>query len=414
MKQFGTVFKFELLGYLKNKIFVGLTVLLVAAIIVAMFIPNIIGYFSNGEDNGKEKASPVMLIYAENSEFADSAVQYFANVFPTYEVKSTTDNLDSIKSAITTGEASCAFVIDCTGSSYTYYVDVYSMTDNNANIAKSALIETYKATAMLQNGLSVEQVESIMNVTVESKVETLGKDQTRNFGYTYIMIFALYIVILLYGQMVATNVATEKSSRAMEVIVTSARPNSMLFGKVFASCTAGLAQLLAVFGAAIICYNINKEQLANPIIASIMDIPLELLIYMLVFFVLGFLVYAFMFAAIGSTATKLEDINTSTMPVMFVFIFAFMVVMTAMMDGNVNSTVMVVCSYIPFISPMAMFTRIAMSNVALYEILISIGVLAASTVGVGVLSAKIYRMGVLLYGAPLNFINIIKMAFKKS
>lgn len=64
------------------------------------------------------------------------------------------------------------------------------------------------------------------------------------------MIFALYTVILLYGQMVATNVATEKSSRAMEVLITSAKPTSLMFGKVIASCIAGFIQLLAVFGTA--------------------------------------------------------------------------------------------------------------------------------------------------------------------
>jgi ABC-2 type transport system permease protein len=74
---------------------------------------------------------------------------------------------------------------------------------------------------------------------------------------------------------------------------------------------------------------------------------------------------------------------------------------------------MTVCSYIPFTSPMAMFTRIAMSTVAWYEIAISIGILVASTVGIGVLSAKIYRMGVLLYGTPPKISVILKAALKK-
>ena len=88
--------------------------------------------------------------------------------------------------------------------------------------------------------------------------------------------------------------------------------------------------------------------------------------------------------------------------------------MMAMLDGDVNTPLMIACSYIPFTSPMAMFTRIAMSNVAIYEIIISIGVLIGSTVGIGILSAKIYRVGVLLYGVPPKFLNIIKMIFKKS
>lgn len=131
------------------------------------------------------------------------------------------------------------------------------------------------------------------------------------------MIFALYTVIMLYGQLVATNVASEKSSRAMEVLITSAKPTSMMFGKVFASCIVGFTQLVLVFGSALLFYNINKAQLQNPVIASIFDMPINLFIYMLVFFVLGFLIYAFLYGAIGSTASKLEDISTMVLPVTF-------------------------------------------------------------------------------------------------
>ena len=266
---------------------------------------------------------------------------------------------------------------------------------------------------MVQNGLTPEQAGEIMSVQIESGTETLGKDQMQNFFYTYIMIFALYMVILLYGQMVATNVATEKSSRAMEVLVTSAKPTSMMFGKVLASCIAGFSQLVLVFGTAILLYNVNKEALSNPLIASIFDIPITLFLYLILFFVLGFLIYAFMFGAIGSTASKLEDINTSVMPITFLFIIAFMVVMFSMSSGSVDNTAMLVCSYIPFTSPMAMFTRICMSTVAWYEIAISIAILIGSTVGIGVLSAKIYRVGVLLYGMPPKFSTIMKTVFKK-
>jgi ABC-2 type transport system permease protein len=134
---------------------------------------------------------------------------------------------------------------------------------------------------------------------------------------------------------------------------------------------------------------------------------------MIVFFILGFLIYAFMFGAVGSTASKLEDINTSVTPITFMFIIAFMVVMMSMTSGEVDNTAMLVCSYIPFTSPMAMFTRIAMSTVPWYEIAISIAILIGSTIGIGVLAAKIYRMGVLLYGNPPKIGNLIKMVLKK-
>ena len=412
MKQFGKILKFELKGYMRNKVFVGITIFLVVAIAVVMFIPNIIAAFESDEGDVTPTDLPTMLVYAEDENLSAIVKEYFGNAFVDYNVKVAEGSVEDLKDDIISGNAECAFVMN-SASSYTYYVNNLSMYDMNTEVANTVLQEVYRINAMVQNGLTPEQAGEIMSVQIESGTETLGKDQMQNFFYTYIMIFALYMVILLYGQMVATNVATEKSSRAMEVLVTSAKPTSMMFGKVLASCIAGFSQLVLVFGTAILLYNVNKEALSNPLIASIFDIPIELFIYLIVFFVLGFLIYAFMFGAIGSTASKLEDINTSVMPITFLFIIAFMVVMFSMSSGSVDNTAMLVCSYIPFTSPMAMFTRICMSTVAWYEIAISIAILIGSTVGIGVLSAKIYRVGVLLYGMPPKFSTIMKTVFKK-
>lgn len=411
MNQFGKIFKFELKGYLKNKVFIGITIFLVAAIAIAMFIPNIIPLFKSDEGEGNH---PKMLIYADSPELSAIVEQYFSEAFDGYDIEIWDGTIDDIKAQIVSGDAECAFVLDSI-TSYTYYVNNLSMYDVNTTVADSVLQEVYRINAMIQNGLTPEQAGEIIAARIESTTTTLGKDQMQNFFYTYIMIFALYMVILLYGQMVATNVATEKSSRAMELLVTSAKPTNMMFGKVLASCLAGFIQLVAIFGSALLFYNINKSAwVGNDIVQSIFNIPVDLFFYMLVFFVLGFLIYAFLYGAIGSTASKLEDINTSVMPITFLFIIAFFVVIFSMASGSVNNAVMQVCSYIPFTSPMAMFTRIAMSTVAWYEIVISVGILIGSVVGVGVLAAKIYRVGVLLYGTRPKLGTIIKTVFKKS
>ncbi len=412
MKQFGKILKFELKGYLRNKVFVGFTIFLVVAIAIVMFIPNIISAFESEDVGETVTLKSTMLVYTEDEALATIVKEYFSNAFVNYNVKIAEGSIDDLKAEIVSGGAECAFVMD-SASSYTYYVNNLSMYDNNKSTADTVLQEVYRINAMVQNGMTVDQAGEILSVQIESSTETLGKDQMQNFFYTYIMIFALYMVILLYGQMVATNVATEKSSRAMEVLVTSAKPTAMMFGKVLASCIAGFTQLVLVFGTAILLYNVNKDALSNPLIASIFDIPVSLFIYLIVFFVLGFLIYAFLYGAIGSTASKLEDINTSVMPITYLFLIAFMVVIFSMTSGSVDNTAMIVCSYIPFTSPMAMFTRICMSTVAWYEIAVSIIILIGSTVGIGVLSAKIYRMGVLLYGTPPKIGAILKAVFKK-
>ena len=407
MKQFEKILWFELKYYFKNKVFIGVTAFLMVLIAVVMFFPRVAAVFDTGDVPDTPDDVPVMLVSADPAQ-ADMVSQAFAASFADYDVRITEDEISSIKDKITSGEVECAFVI--TGpTSFTYYVGNLSMYDMNTQTAAEVMQQIYQMNAMISGGMSAEDAAGVMNVQIESSVENLGKDQSQNFFYTYIMIMALYMVILLYGQMVATNVATEKSSRAMEVLITSAKPTSMMFGKVIASCLAGFIQIVAVFGSAILFYNLNKSYWGdNPIVDSVFNIPPELLVYMLVFFVLGFLIYAFLFGAVGSTASRLEDINTSVMPLTMLFIIAFVVVMFSMGSGDIDNTLMVVCSYIPFTSPMSMFTRIAMSTVPWYEIAISIAILIGSTVGVGVLSAKIYRVGVLMYGTTPKISSIIK------
>ena len=412
MKQFKKILKFELKNYMNNKVFVGVTIFLVLLIAAVMFFPRISVLFSSGDGGEQPTDLPVMLVKAEDPSQAEMVRETFAAAFADYEVQSTDADIADIKDKITSEDVECAFVM--TGpTTYTYYVNNLSMYDTNSAVANEVLQQIYQMNAMINGGMTQEQAGEVMSIQITSEVENLGKDQIQNFFYTYIMIFALYMVILLYGQMVATNVATEKSSRAMEVLITSAKPTGMMFGKVIASCIAGLVQLVAVFGSALVFYNLNKSYWGdNMIIDSIFNIPPELFVYMLIFFILGFLIYAFMYGAVGSTASKLEDINTSVMPITMLFVVAFVVVMTSMSSGNIDNTLMTVCSYIPFTSPMAMFTRICMSTVPMYEILISIAILIGSTVGIGFIAAKIYRAGVLLYGTSPKIGSIIKMIWK--
>ena len=297
---------------------------------------------------------------------------------------------------------------------YTYYVDNLSMYDSNPEIVDEVLMEAYRTNMLLAAGVTEEQLTSIYAQTPSHETERIGKDQGQNFFYTYVMLFALYMVILMYGQMISTGVASEKSSRAMEVLITSVKPTAMMFGKVLASCAAGLLQLVAVFGSAYLTFQANRSLWEDQqMVTSVFDMPGRLLVYMIIFFLLGFFVYAFLYGAIGSVVTKVEDLNTAVMPLMMVFVVSFLIVMFSLADGTVDTLLMKVLSYFPLTSPMAMFTRIAMSTVPFWQILISIVILLVSAAAIGVLSARIYRVGVLRYGNPLNLFGILKLAKKE-
>ena len=300
MKQFRTVFNFELKNYFKNKIFIGTTVFLVLAIAIVMFIPKISNAFSSISDSSVEKSS-VMLIASTSSEDAQLLQKTFAEAFPNYDVCQVENDIEKIKSKIISEEAECALIIT-EPTSYKYYVKNLSITDVNTDIVDEVLQNNYRVNSMIQNGISSDQASQIISTQIDHDIESFDKDQSQNFIYTYIIVVMLFMVIMIYGQMVASTVAIEKGSRTMELLITSVRPTAMMFGKVIASCVAGFFQLMCVFGSSILLFNINKQDWAdNPLICSIFDMPIKLLLYMLLFFVFGFFIYAFLYGAIGST-----------------------------------------------------------------------------------------------------------------
>ncbi len=411
MKQFWTILQFELKSYFKNKIFIGVTLFLVALIGIVMLFPRFPA-LADIQAPAELSERPVMLVSAGRAKDPAAVERAFAAAFSGYEVRGTAEPADWIREAVVSGAAECAFFIE-SADAYIYYVNDLSMYDTNTAVADEVLQNLYRVEAMIDGGIGAGEAERILSTQITHTITNLGRDQMQNFFYTYILIFALYMVILLYGQMVATNVATEKSSRAMELLITSAKPVSMMFGKVVGSCLAGLFQLVAIFGSAYLFFNGNRTYWENnSIVVSIFDVPLSLFAYMFAFFILGFFLYAFLYGAIGSTATKVEDVNTSVMPVTLLFIIALFVVVFSMTSGYVDNTLMQICSYLPFTSPMAMFARIAMSTVPFYEIVISIGILILAVFGVGILSAKIYRVGVLLYGTAPRIGAIMKAVRK--
>ena len=410
MSRFRTVFLFELKGYLKNKVVVGVTIFLILASAILQFSPR----FTGGSANPEPAAAtdrPVMLVLAGEPAESERLRDVFAGVFPDYDVQDTGLAAEQIREQILAGDINCALVLDGTGSC-TYYVNDLGMTDTSARRAAAVLQEDYRLNEMAAAGISPEKAAEILNSTVNVETVNLGKDQSFTFFYTYIMIFALYMVIMLYGQMIATNVANEKSSRTMELLVTSVNTNAMIFGKVLATCLVGLIQLALIFGSSMIFYNLNREFWAdNMIISSIFNPPPALLLQLLLFFFLGFLVYAFLYGAVGSMVSRLEDTTTAVMPITMLFMISFFLVVIPLAGGDTDSMMIRVCSFIPFSSPVAMFTRIAMGTVPAIEIAISVMILALSVMLIGFLAARIYRAGVLLYGvkpSPAKIIATLK------
>ena len=410
MKQFFTVFKFEFINFLKNKIFIGLTIALALVITVVAFFPR----FSSGKDLsldfGDDTVKSLLIV---NNTDDEKLTEALTSTLVDYEITVEKYDLEKAKELVTNEEYKIAIVID-SPLKYNYIVDNLGLYDTTSYIIDEIMLTSYKSNYLANAGLSPEEISEFSSAFVESESIIVGQDQTQSFFHAYLLMMVLYMAVLIYGQLVAQSVATEKSSRAMELLITSANPKSLIFGKVIGTGVAGLAQITALLLWGVICVVVNKDYLAdNEVLSMFTSISPSVVVYTVVFFILGFALYAFLNGAMGSMASKLEDVGTLTMPVMFTFIVSFVITISFMSADNIDSVFINVLSYIPFTAPMAMFARICMGTASHLEALISIIILIISIYGVGRLAVAIYRIGILMYGKPPKF-NEIARTLKKN
>ena len=410
MKQFFTVFKFEFINFIKNKIFVGLTLVLAIVIAIVTFFPRL----ANGKDislNFGDDTIPSLLIV--NNSGDETLTDALKSALVDYEITVEKYDLEKAKELVTNEEYKIAIVID-SPLKYNYVVDNLGLYGTTSYIIDEILLSSYKMNYLANAGLSNEEIDEFSSAFVTSESIVVGQDQTQSFFHAYLLMMVLYMAVLIYGQLVAQSVATEKSSRAMELLITSANPKSLFLGKVIGTGVAGLAQITVLLLWGVICIVINKEYLAdNEVMSMFMSISPSVIVYTVVFFVLGFGLYAFLNGAMGSMASKLEDVGTLTMPVMFTFIVSFVITIAFMSVDNIDNPFINILSYIPFTAPMAMFARICMGTASHLEALASIVILIISIYGVGRLAVAIYRIGILMYGKPPKF-NENARALKKN
>ena len=418
MKQFLAVFEYELGTYLKKKPFQIVTILLMVLIAVGLTIPRFLSSSEEEPSTGLEgqniavMSSDDMGMSSEQlAEMLNQSLGEGADVFQPYSGSEEALMQDVESETYTDG-----LVFDSL-LQYTRITGTVSLYDQFSSVLQQVLLQTYRAQAMTEGGMDQQQVQQVLSAQVQETLEQTeaGKNQANSYLFTYVLIMLLYMAIIFYGQMVASSVATEKSSRAMELLITSARPSSLMFGKVFGAGCAGLLQFVLILGTAYGAYQVNEPYYtgAMSVMKTLFNLPVETLLYALLFFVLGFFIYAFMFAALASLVSRLEDLSNVITPATMLFVVVFIVVIVALNTGEVDTPLMIACSYIPLTSPMAMFVRITMGNVAGWEIMISVVLMAAGAVALGYLGAAIYRVGVLMYGKPPKLSGLVAMLKNK-
>ncbi len=412
MNQIKKVLNFELTNYFKNKSYFVTTILFTILIVVGLCVPTIIDAVKgddSSEDSKQESVKPEdldsLVIYDGAGVIKDTV--YLETQYGSYNWKLVSSE-EEVKDEVTSDKAVGGFVIE-SPTEFSYVVNNRGMYDSNKEMFSGILSHYYRFNYMEEKDIDSAAMEKVINAEIVANQVILGKDSVGNYAYTYILVMAIYFVIILYGQLIATSVTAEKSNRAIEVLVTSAKPTALIFGKVFAGVIASFLQVGVILIGGVISYHFNRDTW-DGMLDSVFDIPVEVLIIFFIFMVIGFLFYSFLYAALGALVSKTEDISKSIGPVTMVFMIGFFIAIFGMTTPD--SMLVKVCSYIPFTSMYCMVIRVAMGSVAMIEIIISILILCATSVASGVLGAKIYRMGTLHYGNPLKLTAVMKKIVK--
>jgi ABC-2 type transport system permease protein len=236
---------------------------------------------------------------------------------------------------------------------------------------------------------------------VASKFTSAGQASAAR-GVAYTLLFLLYLLIIMNSQLVMSSVAEEKTSRIAELLIASVNPIALLTGKILASATLGFLQLAVWIAAAVYLGGGNASQDAGSSGAALsLSNALDVLtpgmvIAFLVFFIIGFLQLSTLFAGAASLINRTEDLGSLALPLVMPIVFAFIIAIAAL--GSPDAPLAVICSYLPLLAPFVMFARIAVSNVPVWQIALSIGINLIALYAIAVFAGKIYRVGMLLYG----------------
>lgn len=411
MKRLLTIYEFELLSYIKNKSFMVTTILMVVILGVATFLPRFFDMsdFLGIEDSTKQESADEKQeeeiirfgIVDEKGFFSEKSVldQTFQDAEFIFM-----DNVKELKNAVTKEEIAAGFYVT-DDMNYQYYVLNRDMSDENSYLFSEIMSSLHKKIYCEEQGIDYDSFVTGYEAEVQCEEKILGKDATENFWYCYALVIVIFMVIILYGVMIATSVTTEKSNRSIEILVTSVDSKYLLFGKVFAGTTAVMVQLGLILGVSIAGYGVNHELWGGKL-DMLLDIPPSVLCAFVVFGIGGFLFYAFLYGAMGALVSKTEDINKSAGTLQMIITIVYLVVLFQL--ENPDGILMKVCSFLPFSSYSAMFVRIGMGKVEMWEIVVSALILFVSVFLSGCLAAKIYRMGTLRYGNPIKLGRALK------
>lgn len=260
-----------------------------------------------------------------------------------------------------------------------------------------------------QAGLDPALVKKLVKkVELQTIKLVKGQEEKRGFDQEYIsammFLIILYMTIIVYGSAIMRSVIEEKTSRIIEVLLSSANSFQLMFGKLFGVGSVGLVQYIvwAFLGTGAFYF----ATASMPGLAGYINISPVILIYFILFFIIGFFTFSTLYAAVGAMCSDMQDAQSLSTPVTLLVILPFMISFMVIKDPS--SQIAQILSYLPFFTPLIMFLRIVLVAPPFWEVLLSLAINIVTIVGIIWLSARIYRVGILMYGKRPTVPEIIR------
>ncbi|KOP30216.1 ABC transporter [Exiguobacterium sp. BMC-KP] len=387
-RKFLTLYRFNLLQKLRAKSFLISTVLMVLFLVGFGNIERILDWFS-GDD-------PKVALVSELSTDLRPALKK-AGV--TSDITTKNYTVAEARKAVDRGTFDAVAIVQ---DSYDVTL-VSASPESELQTQVATVVKQVRDQAVITDAEIDPNVLASLAKPVPVKQEltsTGGKSEDELFAASalvYVLLFLMYFTIAIYGGMIVTEIANEKSSRVMELLISAASPIQHMLAKILSIATVSLVQLSILVGVGY--YSAQSSSLFDQL--SLDSLSARTIIYLFVFFLLGYFLYATLLAALGSLVSRVEDAQQVTLPVILLIVAAFMISMFSL-NAPTNQAV-VVLSFVPFFTPMVMFLRVMLTDVPVWQVSISLILMLISITLALFVGTKFYRGGVLFYGSnPLK------------
>ena len=405
MKDIITVMKFTIKEMVKRKSFIISTLIILAIIVIGFNVPNILKALS-GEEAGGAK-----LLIVDNENIFEGTLESLKQMDLGYEFEITNENLkfDDIKQKIENGDVEEAIIITPENETIkvSYIVEDTTMMTGVPEGCINALTSIYSNLQISKLGLTQEQLQSITPNFEFNLEQTSEKEAKGNVLVMMLMSIVLFYAIYFCAYQVSSSITTEKTSKIMETLVTSTSPRTIVLGKTIGIGIVGLLQMIVIVGTALISAKAFLEPELLETALDMSNITPYLGIMTAVYFILGYLAYALLYALTGSTVSKPEDIQSASQPVAILAVIGFYLSYFTMM--NPTSDLNLFASLFPISSPFCMPFRIMMGLSTGTDVAISIAILIVTIIVIARVAIKIYSNAILNYGTKMSFKDIVKV-----